>query len=149
MENITSNLCSIEKIFSDEFVSNVLSAKSNDEIKAMFKKSGLDLTDEQLDTFKKSVNRELLEELSDDGLKEASGGNLDIESIRNYATQGAGFGIASGSLAGAGLEFLGSLIKCKKNKVRKAFLNAAKMSGIGAFSGAVIGGIAGTGIGMT
>ncbi len=153
MEDSKNNLQNMDDIFSDEFVSNVLSSKSNDEIKAMFKEKGLDVTDEQLEKFKKSLNKELLEKVSDEELKEASGGRLDKEKILDSATQGAGYGVVQGSLSGAGFGFLGSFMhdiyNGKKNKVRRAFLNAAKMSGIGAASGAVIGGIAGTGIGMT
>ena len=152
MENSTNNSENIEKIFSDEFVSHVLSTKSNDEIKAMFNKKGLDITDEQLEKFKDIVNEELLKEISDEELKDASGGKLNKEIVFDSAVQGSGFGIAGGGLLGAGLGFLGSfahdIYQGKKNKVRRAFVNAAKMSGIGAASGAFIGGIAGTGIGM-
>lgn len=71
----------VELLENEEFVSKILSMKTDEEVRNEFKSNGVELSDEELSNIKKTYGKimEGLEKLDDDTLEELSGGGpLDI-----------------------------------------------------------------------
>ena len=142
MEN---KIKSIEELFGDKvFVKNLVEAKTDDEIKALFKENGNEITNEQLKdlkiAFSKIANE--MKKLSSDDLQKLSDGEL--ETVSGGKQAGGGEDIFSGALVGS---MLGAYVGTSLGVVPMVHEGDLRYllggAGIGAVAGAVIGGTLG------
>ena len=151
MMSMQKEIEKIEKILSDEkCVKKILAANTNEEIKQVFKDNGIILNDSQVENIKKVLANAVtttIKEL-DDITENVSGGNIDLNTVKNYSEIGLGMGALVGGgigLVGGGLyATIDTIIKSDK---KDGFIkNVCKVAGKTVFA-VLISGITGGAIG--
>ncbi len=150
MANNKSRL--IERIVSnDACLDEILKADNTSQVQEIFKKNGLNLSEEKVELIRKDFN-EKMQTLDDKQLNEISAG-LNNDRLKFAAYKGVGnggyFGLWSGAILGATAGIVDSSIKAKKGQigsswhfikdVLKTTISASLIGGIG---GSTCGGVA-------